>query len=418
MDTERGGKRRGISSKLTAKVHKFTITAKKKSILASSSNLPSTMANQQQFQMFDTDIPNMSNIYTNGLGTTLSVAQPDHRDVVTSFCNHIEDGRINVTGVIEAPVAQLLVRRFVEQRATAASTANGRRPPKVALNLTPTVAALATNVTSVRRVTTNYHTIGAIETRVQFTKSNNQLTHTIGAVAFQALHRVLETMHNYGKNTNDDNNAGLADSMVNAALALRDALCAKLGLPQQAMGQLNQAGQAVMSHIETIRARDDTIAQLTAQLDQANDLASQRKVQFNQADELAQLRQEALKHSKLETATAKSRYRNLTQAIIDKGGDLAGYVRAAHGISQESRAREAPGPGNNEDDEEDELNEEDEEGDEPSGKRQRTDQREDNEGTEDMQDAEESTPRRRPTRSQSRSTRSQSKTVSPTENGS
>ena len=136
------------------------------------------MANNNNYvKTFGTDIPNISKSFSAGSGTIILVPKAEESNTVKELVDCLNDGRIDVSniGALTAPAAKILLRLVVDDAVQQALPANGHRPTRIQVTMTDSVAALATNVKTVRRSQRTLRTIGGVENEKQYTAGMNEL---------------------------------------------------------------------------------------------------------------------------------------------------------------------------------------------------------------------------------------------------
>ena len=177
----------------------------------------------------------------------------EESNTVKELADCLNDGRIDVSnvGALAAPAAKVLLRLLIDDAVQQALPANGHHPTRIQVTMTDSVAALATNVKTVRHSQRTLRTIGGVENEKQYTAGMNELLCIVGAPAYHSLHRVMAALHvfaiNYPK-------AGAVSTAASTALTTGlkdfcDHLCSRFGQPQPVLDQL-QAKDATISGLE------------------------------------------------------------------------------------------------------------------------------------------------------------------------
>lgn len=211
--------------------------------------------NNNNVKTFGTDIPNISKSFSAGSGTIILVPRAEESNTVKELVDRLNDGRIDVSniGVLTAPAAKILLRLVVDDAVQQALPANGHRPTQIQVTMTDSVAALATNVKTVRRFQCTLRTIGGVENEKQYTAGMNELLRTLGAPAYHSLHHVMAALHVFATNYHK---AAVVSTAASTALTtrlkeFRDHLCSRFGPPQSVQDQL----QAKNATIKELKAR-------------------------------------------------------------------------------------------------------------------------------------------------------------------
>lgn len=217
------------------------------------------------------DNPTLVKTHSPGQGTIILVPQNEDHATAQAISNHIHNGTINLNGVTEVSTAKTFVRSCVNHHMNENPPPNGQRPQKVAIEMNPRIALLATNVDSVKRPQRTLMTIGGVEEETQYRESMADLTTVMGQDSVNSLQQLLRSNHDYA--INGDKAQVRTDAhtgMDNAARLLRDALCVRLGATDNWQTDTQQLQTQITQRNATIQQRTQRRTELRRQLEQSN----------------------------------------------------------------------------------------------------------------------------------------------------
>ncbi len=257
-------------------------------------------------KLINVDMPNIAKSYNSSTGTTIETPRPDSKDLLALVTKHIEDGRIDVSGVQDADVAAYLMRPIVESAVHESTPSNGLRPTRVNVDTPGPIAALATNVISVKRPQRTLMTIGGVQTRSQYNAGSNELHRVLGQQGNLQFRNMLGDSHEYAINTDRRSRARASASLDTHTLGLRDALCNKYDIPDNFRGEIGRLRGIIRARETTISTRDTTIRTQHGELQQRETTIRTQHGEIQQLRGRIQQMEQELEHNRREVKRARS----------------------------------------------------------------------------------------------------------------
>ena len=229
-----------------------------------------TMSNINNVKMITTDCPNITRAFTPGMGSVLKVPRKEEQATTSVVYQAMDDGTIDLSGVNDQNVAKAMMRFVVEHKVNEVQVRSRQHPETIQIAMSDRIATLATNVNSVRRPQTTLQTIGGVETQAQYGNGMNELFRLLGQPAYTQFHNVIAAIHSYAIHEDAPTRDVVATALQTQFQRLRDRLCVRLQLPQNAQDHVAHLNNAIAQRDATIQAGVNTIQQLQQQITTLN----------------------------------------------------------------------------------------------------------------------------------------------------